>query len=166
MSSELLDYWETSKNFSMAFAYDNGVQITAVGVTVLFIALVVYICYRFPGEEKKMTRGDYVLSKRMLKQLERTMIADAVAEMLLNLFSKGKLSAERYQYWHLRFGANVPLKELLPVKLTPEQLKLAMKRRVGNGVYKPVPFFKEGPKTKKPRNKLDAILQQALKPTA
>ena len=105
-----------------------------------------------------MSKESYVLSKRQRKLREHALIADGVAAMLLDLYTKGELTAERYQYWHLRFGTQLALKDLLPQKLSPQQLKEAMKKRIANGVYRPVSI--PGPPVKKTRykNKLEEIL--------
>lgn len=113
-----------------------------------------------PGEEK-MKKEEYLTSKRQRRNKERSLIADGVGDLLLNLFAAGAITEDRYKYWHLRFGTQLALKDLLPQKLTPEDIKSAMKKRVGNGVYKPVPFFKTtGEKKYKPKNKIDAILHR------
>lgn len=156
--TELVDYY--SANFDLIYL--------AVGA-VLFLALIGFTLHKVkkipdPGEDKMTTKGEYVLSKRELRQKENNLIADEVEDFLLKLHNAGKLTSERYQYWHLRFGTQLALKDLLPVKLTPEQLKQAMKARRTVAKYRAVPFPKETPKTKK-LNALEAALTKHLSTT-
>lgn len=135
----------------------------AMTLGVIVLGAATYLSWTtIPGEgTMKMTKGDYVLSKRQQKLREHTKIADGIASMLLDLFNKNELTAERYQYWHLRFGTQLALKDLLPVKLTPVQIKEAMKKRIGNGVYKPVNI--PGGKTEaRAKNVIDKILRKHL----
>lgn len=111
---------------------------------------------KIPGEGK-MKKAEYILSRRELKQKENNVIADEVENFLLRLFSEGKITEERYQHWHMRFGTQLGLKDLLPTKLSPAQVKKAARARLNNGVYKPVPFFREE-KRIRPKNIVDRIL--------
>lgn len=140
----------------------TDILLIAVGaaVVLLLIGFTLHKSKKIPGEEAvKKTKGEYVLSRRQQKLRERALIADGIAELLLTLSAKGELTLERYRYWHLRFGTQLALKDLLPSSLTPIQVKDAMRKRIGNGVYKPVNI--PGPPIKKKRykNKLDEILQ-------
>jgi hypothetical protein len=136
------------------------------GVILGGIAVILTLAWWFtrskkvPGEGKMISRAEYTLSVREQKQAERNLVADEVSNFLLNLYEKGKISEERYQYWHLRFGTQLGLKDLLPCKkLGPEGVKKAIKTRLSKRElsYKPVPFFKEEKKVK-PKNIVDGIL--------
>lgn len=135
----------------------------AVGaVLIMAVTLIFRRCFRKkPGEVMVVNRGEYVLSKREIRQKESNLIADEVENFLLKLYTNGKLTSERYQHWHLRFGTQLALKDLLPVKITPEQLKQAMKARRDCAKYRPVPFPKETPKPK--LKKLNALETALLK---
>lgn len=153
--------------FLLEFYNDyDGLIWLAVGA-VLILLLLGFTLHKgkkqpHPGEDTKMvTKGEYVLSKREQRQRENNVIADEVESFLLKLFTDGKITEERYQYWHLRFGTQLALKDLLPVKLTPEQLKKAMTARRTVAKYKPIPFPKETPKKKK-QNALEVALQKHL----
>lgn len=164
MSKEdVFAYGQRLKDSASAFAYDNSDQIYVVGVTALIIGVCLFLFSRFksPGEEKVMKKEAYILGKRQQKQRENNLIADGVAAILLDLSAKGELTPERYKYWHLRFGTQLAMKDLLPAKLEPKQVKEAMRKRIGNGVYKPVNFPKET-KERKAKNALDAILNKTV----
>lgn len=155
---------ERAKTFLLDFYQANDAMIYLAVGAVLIVALLGFTLHKakkIPGEEKKMvTKGEYVLSKRELRQKENNIIADEVEDFLLRLHNDGKLTAERYQYWHLRFGTQLALKDLLPVKLTPEQLKQAMKARRTVAKYRPIPFPKET-RTKK-LNALELALSKHI----
>lgn len=155
MSSEVSVYMKAVQDFLSVYG-------VALGLVLIFFLLAYLMMRKAPGEEamKKMTKGEYVLSRRQQKLREHSKIADGIASMLLDLFAKGELTEERYQYWHLRFGTQLALKELLPVKLTHIQLKEAMKKRTSNGVYKPVKLPGHEEKQPKAKNIIDKILSR------
>lgn len=135
----------------------------AMGVALVagVLAYVMWPSRKVPGEGK-MKKAEYILSRREAKQKENNVIADEVETFLLKLFSEGRITEERYRHWHMRFGTQLGLKDLLPVKLTPAQIKKAANARLNSDIYKPVPFFKE---VRKPRHKniIDRILNSEAK---
>lgn len=161
---EVFAYGGRLQDLSAAFVRDNIDQIYVVGVTAVLIAAglcSMWLYKRFLGRKPPMKKAEYVLGKRQQKQAENNLIADGVADLLLNLYCKGKLTPERYAYWHLRFGTQLAMKPLLPGKLEPSQVKEAMKKRIGNGVYKPVVFPDTNKKKgRRPRNALDALMNK------
>lgn len=150
---------------AQVFLHEYGL---ALGVTLIICVLLwLYVfasknrSVKVPGEEQMNAKEKYKLSRRELKQKENNIIADEVENFLLKLYTDGKITEERYQHWHLRFGTQLGLKDLLPVKLTPDQIKIAARKRRSAGTYKPVPFFKEVAKYK-PKNIIDAILNRPV----
>jgi len=135
------------------FAYVNSDLVYATGVIVVGVGVMMWVASRQskdkdPGEGKKMNKGEYILSRRELRQQEQNAIADALADGLLTALAKGTISDEVYRKVHLRLGGAFGFKDLLPLKnLTPEQLKEAIKKRRGHKVYRVVPFPKETPTT-------------------
>src|SRR6266404_6261888 len=81
-----------------------------------------------PGEGK-MTKEEYQLTRREQRQKDQNNVADALADGLLTAFTKGTISEETYKKVHLKLGAEFGFKDLLPVKLTPKQGKLARRKR-------------------------------------
>lgn len=154
---------DRAKDSIQDFAYVNSDLVYAVGILAVGVGALVWIANRqpkSPGEGKKVNKGDYILSKRELKQQENNLIADEVENFLLKLYTDRKITEERYQHWHLRFGTQLGLKDLLPLKMTPEQMKVALaKKHRMPRTYRPVPFPKEN-KADKPKNALDAILSK------
>lgn len=134
------------------------------GVIVGGVAAIIGLAWYFTKSssgEGKMRKSEYILTMREQKQKERNLIADEVASLLLKLYSNGTITEERYRYWHLRFGTQLGLKDLLPVKkLGPADIKKAVKARLAKKelIYKTVPFFKET-KKEKPKNVIDGILK-------
>lgn len=132
-----------------------------VGASLFVCLLVAYFTLpkAKPGETMK-AKEKYILSKRELRQKENNLIADEVEEFLLRLFKDDKITAERYRHWHLRFGNHLGLRDLLPGKLTPEQMKSAIQaRRKQAKTYRPVPFPKET-KAVKAKNIIDKVLSK------
>ena len=109
---------------------------------------------------RRISKEQYILSERQRKQRMHALLADGIAEVLLDLYNKGEMNQQQYENWHLKFGALLNLPDLLPRKLTVIELKKAIKSRVRSGFYKPNPFFKTEPVRSVPvgGNKLDAIL--------
>lgn len=113
---------------------------------------------KVPGEGKMTTREDYDkirVTSREHKRKLNSRLADKIGDVLLDMLVSGELTDEEYRTWNFRLSKH--FKDLAPRKLTPTQLKVALKRRVGNGVNKPVPL----PKVKevyKPKNIVDKIL--------
>ena len=103
-------------------------------------------------------REDYEKEKVGLRAHRRrlnSMIADKVSDGLLDLYANGDMSDEEYRAWNIRLSKH--FKDLVPRKLTPAQLKTALKRRQSNGANKPVAL----PKVKevyKPKNIVDQVL--------
>jgi len=143
------------------FAYTNSDLVYATGAIAVGVGVLWWIATRqskIPGEEKKMNRREYILSRREERQQEQNAIADALADGLLTALTKGTISDEVYRKAHLRLGGAFGFKDLLPLKnLTPEQLKEAIKKRRGHKSYRPVPFPKETPT---PKNTLEGILSK------
>jgi|SRR6185437_10991053 len=137
----------------------------AVGVAIAVMLIIGFTLHKgkkVPGEDamnmRHVKREVYQLTKRQLKLREHTLIADGIADLLLELFRRNELTSERYQYWHLRFGTQLALKDLLPQKLTPAQVKEAAQKRINNGVYRPVRIPGEPIKKVRYRNKAEEIL--------
>lgn len=151
-----------AKDVLQNFAYDNSDLVYVVGTATVIIGGLFWLANRKPakdpGEGTKMTKEEYILSRRELRQQEQNKIADALADGLLTAFTKGEISEDCYRRVHLRLGTQFGFKDMLPVKLTTEQLKEAMKKRSGK-VYKPVPFPKETPK-KRFKNALEELLSK------
>ena len=165
-----MSLWDDSLDLSIRardtiqeFAYYNSDLVYATGAIAVVVGGLMWIATRqpkvqVPGEEKKMNKGEYVLSRREERQQEQNAISDALADGLLTALTKGTISDEVYRKAHLRLGSAFGFKDLLPLKnLTPEQLKEAIKKRRGHKSYRPVPFPKETPK---PKNALEGILSK------
>lgn len=161
---DALDLGIKSRDVIQEFAYLNSDLVYATGVIVVAVGTLMWIATRqsrIPGEEKKMNRGEYILSRREVRQQEQNAIADALADGLLTALTKGTISDEVYRKVNLRLGGAFGFKDLLPLQnLTPEQLKEAIKKRRGSKLYRPVPFPKE---TKKPETTLEGILSKFRK---
>lgn len=121
--------------------YTTYPDLCAVGAVIVLIGILGWTLHkakRIPGEEIQMKKAEYVISKRQRKQRIHTLLADGFGDVLLTLLSKGEINQEEYQRWHMRLGTQLALKDMLPQPLTPELVKASMKKRIGNGVYKPV----------------------------
>lgn len=147
----------SSEQFVIRFLNEWGL---VVGATILVCVAVWHFTrskqVTVPGGEPKMTREEYTMTKRQRKLRQHTLLADGVAEVLLNLLAKGEMDDDEYKRWHLRFGTQLALKDLLPQTLTPEAIKDAMKKRSGHA-YKAIPFPKEEKKYR-PKNIIDKVL--------
>lgn len=143
-------------------------QIFAGVASALFIGLVLFIPWMSRGRGKEMvTRGDYVLSRRQRRLRQNEMMADGINELCLRLYAANELTEADYERWVERCGKRLGLRDLLPRKLTGDELKAAIRKRTMNGSFRPVRFFRNKQKQeKKAKNKLEAILQQAVKPAA
>lgn len=160
LSNGALTFIDKVKDNVQDFAYVNSDLVYTVGIVAVLTGVLTWIATRQsknPGEGKTMNRGEYVLSRREQRQQEQNKIADALADGLLTAFTKGDITEDTYKRVHLRLGTAFGFKDMLPVKLTPAQLKEAMKKRRGHKVFRPVPFPKEKPKAK---NALAEILSK------
>lgn len=143
-----LDLSIKSRDAIQEFAYYNSDLVYATGaIAVVFGALwwIAFHLTKVPGEEKKMNRGEYILSRREKRQQDQNTIADYLSGGLLNAYTDGKIDEDTYKRVHIRLGTAFGFKDMLPQKLTPEQLKEAMKKRRGHKSYRVVPFPKETP---------------------
>lgn len=146
----------------VSFMTDYHDQMALLGAVLFLVSTVGFMLHKVkkvPGEEPKMNKAEYILTKRQQRKIETSLIADGVEDLLLKLFAEGKISEERYQAWHLRFGKQLGLRDLLPIPkpLTVAQRKQASIARLKNGVYKPTQIPKEK-KVYKPKNIVDSIL--------
>lgn len=148
----------------MEFYRDNTELCVTMGVVLVVLAIIGFTLHKgkkVPGEEAMITKEVYVTNRRVRKQHIKALMADGVADLLLDMYTKNVLNKEEYERWHMRFGTQLALKDLLPQKLTPELVKSAAKKRINNGVYKPVNI--PGPPVKKDhhKSKLAEILSTA-----
>lgn len=131
----------------------------AAFILVLVVGYGLYKVKKVPGEEP-MKKEEVRRSLRQLRREENAMIADIVGDGLLTALAAGKLTPERYDAWHLRFGKRVGLIDLLKPgrKLTEAQRKKACAARIKylqSCKPIPTPVVKE---TKKPKNVVEEIL--------
>lgn len=140
----------------------------AVGVAVVVVVIAGWYLFatrKSQGEIEIVKplpkREQYRLNRKTAKARQRTLIADGIGDLLLDLYSRDELSDDDYKRWNLRFGAVVGLAELLPQKLTPQDLKIAVQKRRGSGFYKYRPLKKlEEVIARKPVNPIEAILSK------
>lgn len=135
----------------------------AITVSALFIAFFIIDAMKktprtveVPMEVGPMTREEYKRQTRSRKEAEKKAIADGITDLLLTLNTKGVLSDEGYRHWHLRFGTTLNISDLLPAKLTAEQLKLAIRRRTAGTFYTPVKL-PDGHYYKPPKKELNQL---------
>lgn len=149
------------------------VRVNAVPMGICLLLLLsgggAYLASRFTRNEGKMQRDkaakkQYIIDDKVRRYIERLAIGEMVADGLLRLHTKGELSAEGYRNWHLRFGAEFNLPDLLPGKLSAAELKTNLKKRRNGGSYhgtmKQVKL--PGHTTEKGVNPIYAILMRRL----
>lgn len=162
-SEQIYKYGLSMPDRFVQFVSDNGVQVYAVGVTAICIGIGLFIYERWtrPGEPDMVTRGDYILSKRQRRLRQNEKVSDGISNLMLKLYADGEVTEDDYNRWIDRFARRLGLRDLQPRKMNTEQLKLAIRHRTRNGYYKPVPFFKYKETARKPKNKLDEVLNSA-----
>lgn len=138
--------------------HDSLLMGTAAFILVLVIGYGLHKAKKVPGEEP-MKKEEVKRSLRQLRREENAMIADIVGDGLLNALAAGKLTPERYDAWHLRFGKRAGLIDLLKPgrKLTTAQRKKACAARIKylqSCKPVPTPVVKET----KPKNVIEQIL--------
>ena len=166
MTAEQLARVQWYMDNGLAFAYNEFHLLMWIVGAAIFMLFVIRWQSRkkvvkVPADgETTMSKSDYRTSRSLRKNVVRSMIADDVAAMLLNRFTKGDITEDEYKVLHIRFGVDYNLPDLLPQKLKPEHLKVAIKHRLSSGMYKhasipgPKPGEQEKPAGKK------SLLQQ------
>jgi hypothetical protein len=133
----------------------------AAAVLVLTIGYGLHKAKKVPGEEP-MKKETYVLTKRQQRRQESSHVADGIEALLLDMFSKGHITEDRYNAWHTRFVKRMGLIDLQnkPIVLTSEMKKKNSKARIA--VLKAAPKPKLVKEVKKPKNAIEAALQAAV----
>lgn len=129
----------------------------AVAVFVGVVGYTLHKAKKVPGEEH-MSKENYLLSKRQQRRQESSLVSDGIEAHLLDMFSKGQLTEERYNAWRLRISKRVGLLDMQnkAIVLTPAQKKDNAKAFLEQLKKQPKPkLVKE---KAKPKNVVDAIL--------
>jgi hypothetical protein len=144
--------------------YDILLVLGAFAVIVVYLLYIGYSLYKakkVPGEEP-MNKEQVLLSLRQQRRAENSLMADKVGDLLLDMLVEGKITPERYDVWHQRFGKKAGLRDLLTGKkpLTKEQKRKmhAVRLKYLKDTKKPT-LPKEN---KKPKNAIEAALQAAV----
>lgn len=133
----------------------------AAAVLVLTIGFGLHKAKKVPGEEP-MKKDTYVLTKRQQRRQESSLVSDGIEALLLEMFSKGQISEDRYNAWHTRFVKRMGLIDLQnkPIVLTSDMKKKNSKARIA--VLKAAPKPKLVKEVRKPKNAIEAALQAAV----
>lgn len=121
------------------------------------------------GEKEIMiaTRAKYERQEHERRLKERQLVVDGFEDMLLGLYSQGKISESCYKYWHGKLATAVTISDYMSGQraLSPDEAKKILKSRRNGGTYHhlyepvdipgPKPGEKEAPK---PRNELEALI--------
>jgi len=146
------------KEATLIYWNSNNELLLAVGGLLVIILIICLALRKGKATEGKMSkREEYKLNRRQTRIRQKTLIADGIGDVLLDLFAKGEIDQEAYERWTLRCGRRLNIVDLLPKKPTIKQMKDSVKRRRASGFYQkivPVPTVKE---TKK-KTVIDNIL--------
>lgn len=133
----------------------------AILVLIPVIGYSLHKAKKVPGEEP-MKKDTYVLTKRQQRRQESLLVSDGLEAILLDMFSKGQITEERYQTWRIRFVKRMGLIDMnnQPIILTADMKKQNSKARLE--ILKKEPKHKLPKETKKPKNAIEAALQAAV----
>lgn len=102
----------------------------------MIIALIILAHWAL--NSKKTSRGPRKMSTREREKYVKSLLGDIITDGLEDAEFQGKLTRDEVNTWYRRLGNLVDLRDLLPK--SQETIKEGLKKRVGNGLHKPVPL--------------------------
>lgn len=148
--------------------WSQSIETTNVLPLLIILGIIVFLYLTLNTIDKlgawKVGRGKKMSKKLRKEYLIRT-ISDGVTDLLENLVYKGKITREEASHYYKRLGYAGALWDLFPRRVmkhpNPAILKHDIKERIDS--HKPVPLPDAIMEEKKPRNKLELILQERRK---